>query len=218
MLKIIFIFISFGMAGCNYSHSKSALTFKESGVGIGSLENIPDGAILSYTQIVNTILQPKCLACHSSTGGNAGGLGLESHDEVVANLASIKAEIVADTMPKNRAKLTVKEKKIMYAWIDAGGPIDGEGIPTPLPRPPVVVLNYENVQREVISPRCLKCHSDAGMNDGDINLETYENVVGSINLIESEIRSGSMPRPRTNPLTLVQKDLILNWIAVGAPK
>jgi hypothetical protein len=124
----------------------------------------------------------------------------------------------------------------MIAWIDAGGPINGVSQPTPVPTPnpptpptpptppvpptppPVIVLNYENVQREVISPRCLKCHSDAGMNDGDINLETYENVVAVINLIETEIISGSMPRPRTKPLTPEQKDLILKWIALGAPK
>ncbi len=233
MLKTIFIFISFSLMGCNYSLSKSPLTFKEAGGGGGSLENIPNGTVLSYTQIVNNILRPKCLECHSNAGGNAGRIGLETHAEVVANLIGIKAEIVADTMPKNRAKLTPKEKQIIYAWIDAGGPLEGTTTPTAPqnppqgppqnppqvpPQPPVIVLNYENVQKEVISPRCLKCHSDVGGNDGDINLETYENVVAVINLVESEIRSGSMPRPRTKPLTPEQKELILSWISIGAPK
>ena len=211
--------------GCNYSLSKSPLNFQQAS---GSLEQIPAGTIVSYAVIASSILQPKCLECHSNAGGDAGGINLETYANVAANLGIIKSEVESDSMPKNRKKLTAKEKEILFLWVNAGGPQAGAvTIPTPnkptepsAPQEPPTIefITYEMVNAQVIAPRCLKCHSDAGGNRGRVNLETYENVVSEINTIEKEIISGSMPRPRNKPLTPEQKDLILKWITNGAPK
>ncbi len=210
--------------GCNYSLSKTPLVFdlKE---GNGSLEQLPTGTIVTYQVLNSSIIGPKCLECHSSAGGDAGGINLETYANVFDNMALIKSEVASDSMPKNRAKLTSNEKATLFAWIDAGGPKDGGATtpptpPTPpTPEPPQVeVINYEMVNIKVIQPRCLNCHSEAAGNRGDVNLETYENVAALASVIESEIQSGSMPRPRNKPLTPEQKELILKWIANGSPR
>lgn len=218
------------LSGCNYNLSKSPLSFKEGNAG---LEQIPAGTIVSYQVIHTTIMQPKCLECHSAAAGDAGGINLENFANVTANLDIIKSEVVSDSMPKNRAKLTAKEKDLLVKWIDAGGPLNAvtttdpqSPTPTPLPtpdpvptpKPDVQFISYEMVHINVIQPRCLNCHSEAAGNRGDVNLETYENVAALSSVIEEEIKSGSMPRPKNKPLTPEQKEMILKWIANGSPK
>lgn len=224
-MRIMGLFFICGiLGGCNYSLSKSPLSFQQGGTG--AFETLPPGTVVSYSVINTSIMQPKCLECHSSAGGDAGGINLETYENVTSNLNIIKSEVASDSMPKNRTKLTAKQKEILFAWIDAGGPLNAPtNPPTPptLPEPPatppaVEFISYEMVHTKVIQPRCLGCHSETGENRGDVNLETYENVAALAGTIEIEIKDGSMPRPRNKPLTPEQKELILKWIANGAPK
>ena len=214
--------------GCNYSLSKTPLNFQQ---GAGAFETLPPGTLVSYSVIASSIMQPKCLECHSSAGGDAGGINLETYENVTANLGIIRSEVASDSMPKNRSKLSANQKAILFTWIDAGGPLTSTPVvskppvepptnpPTPPTTPPEVeFISYEMVNTKVIQPRCLGCHSEAGGNRGDVNLETYENVAALAATIEVEIKSGSMPRPKNKPLTAEQKELILKWIANGAPK
>lgn len=225
MKLIEMFFICAIQAGCNYSSNKTPLNFQQ---GKSGLESIPAGTIVSYSVIHTSIMQPKCIECHSSAGGDAGGINLENYENVAANLGIIKGEVASDSMPKNRGKLTAKQKELLFTWIDAGAPVNGGVITgtnpstptTPIPPTPpeVEFISYEMVNVKVIQPRCLGCHSEEGGNRGEVNLETYENVVALAGTIETEIKSGSMPRPRNKPLTPEQKELILKWIANGAPK
>ncbi len=219
-LLILFTLLS----GCNYSLDKTPLLFKEGNAG---LVQIPAGTVASYEVINLSIMQPKCIECHSAAAGDAGGVNLENFANVTANLDIIKSEVLADSMPKNRTKLTAREKELLIKWIDAGGPLNGVAdttpqtpapTPTPQPAPDVQFISYEMVHVNVIQPRCLNCHSEAAGNRGDVNLETYENVAALSSVIEEEIKSGSMPRPKNKPLTPEQKDMILKWIANGSPK
>lgn len=216
------------LVGCNYSLSKTPLVSNLGGDGTGNIQRLPAGAVVSYPVVHSSILQPKCLECHSSSGGDAGGVNLESYERVIVQLENIKNSITSNSMPKNRAKLSHAEKEVLLSWISAGGPRNG-GVavppqaPDPLPpvepsQPDVVVLNYDKVNKEVLAPRCISCHSETGGNRGDVNLETYENVVALAPEIESAIQLGSMPRPRNKPLTAEQKELILKWLSMGAPK
>lgn len=197
------------LGGCNLSDSKSPLLFKEIFSGI---QPLPTNGISNFEQINSLILTPKCLSCHSSAGGDAGGLNLETYENVLANLSFIKSEVQADTMPKNKTKLNANEKALLFKWIDAGGPKEETTTP------PSEIITYDTVKEKVLAPRCIGCHSDEGGNRGDVNLETYENVLSFASLIESEIISGSMPRPRNKPLSSEQKTLILKWIKDGALK
>jgi uncharacterized membrane protein len=239
MQKFLLLFLCFGSFGCNYSLSKISAAQRGTG-GSGSIEALPPGTLVGYQVIATSIMQPKCLECHSGAGGDAGGINLETYENVAANLGIIKSEVQSNSMPKNRPVLTAKEKEILFTWIDNGGPRTTTSTPTP-PTPPlpptpptppappveppvpptepdVQFITYEMVNTQVLAPRCIGCHSAEGGKRGDVNLETYENVVGSISDIEEAIESGSMPRPRNRPLTPEQKKLILTWISRGAPR
>lgn len=225
MIKILWLLCCVLQVGCNYSLTKSPLQFRE---GQGSLEQIPAGTLLSYDFIAKNIIGPKCLECHSKTGGDADGINLETYENVTANLGLIRSEVASDSMPKNRTRLSLKEKQLLFTWIDAGAPITIKPTPPPptpipgsdppIPTPEIELLNYEVVKKEVLVPRCLSCHSNEGGNRGKINLETYESVATVASEISKEIESGSMPRPRNKPLTPEQKTMILKWIQIGFPE
>jgi len=231
MKKILLEFTLLILVGCNYSLQKNLAASS----GGKAIEKLPSGTIPGY-QVINTgIIAPKCLECHSGPGGNAGGLNLETYNNVKESLASIRDEVASGRMPKNRERLSAKEQEVLLAWIDTGGPQLGTdpttNLPTPTPPPttdpspnPGDVMpdpdkiDYQLVNTKVITPRCITCHSVKGGDKGGVNLESYENVLDEIETIKDEVKTGSMPRPKTRPLTDFQKKLFLTWIEKGAPK
>lgn len=76
-------------------------------------------------------------------------------------------------------------------------------------------LTFQNVFANAISPACIKCHSgeDAA---GDVNLETYKSVFKERKEIAEQVEKGKMPRKAT--MDPDAKDLLLKWIAAGAPE
>lgn len=80
-------------------------------------------------------------------------------------------------------------------------------------------VDFELIKQNILEPRCFSCHSK-DKNKGDVNLETYQNVLANIKAIEKDIMDGSMP-PKSKPelqLSKTLKDLILKWIKAGAPE
>jgi uncharacterized membrane protein len=67
------------------------------------------------------------------------------------------------------------------------------------------------VNTKILTPRCLKCHSDAGGNQGSLNLESYDQVSRHLESIKNRtIIDNSMP-PKM-PLTANEKVVLQNWI------
>lgn len=100
---------------------------------------------LSYKNVLNQVLQAKCLNCHSEKGGNRGHLNLETYQSVLNNREQIRDEVVTKKMPKKSvAPLTDEQIKLIVDWIDAGANEfeTVESQPTPPPaspgEPPVV--------------------------------------------------------------------------------
>ena len=187
--------------------------------GNPAIEKLPNGSIAGYQLISTAIIAPRCLECHSASGGNAGGTNLESYSNVQANLASIRNEVTSGAMPKNRSPLSLKEKEVFLAWIDAGGPLETTTptIDSPEDMPYLEKIDYQMVRTQVIGLRCISCHSDAGENQGAINLETYENVFEQKEAIKDAVGSGAMPLSK-RPLTFIQKEILLSWLEKGAPE
>lgn len=220
MAKMIFYSLMIFLVGCNYS-----LTKKASGAsGNEAIERLPSGMIPGYQLIATGIIGPRCLECHSNSGGNAGGTNLETYENLHANVALIRDEVASGRMPKNRPHLSPKEIEVLLAWIDAGGPRE---MPTqstePLPAPPGEMpdpekIDYQMVRTQVIVPRCLGCHSAARGNKGGVNLETYENIFEAKDDIKEAVINGDMPRPKNRPLPGIQKQILLLWIEKGAPE
>jgi hypothetical protein len=81
-------------------------------------------------------------------------------------------------------------------------------------------LDYKIVSEQVLARACFDCHSNSGsrgINKGDVNLETYENVFSNREDIRNDIIDGSMPK-NSAPLSAYQKRLILAWLDAGAMK
>ena len=116
----------------------------------------------------------------------------------------------------------------MLTWLDAGAPETGSDtnlppLPPVPPIPPEVMpdpdkIDYSVVNDRVVKPRCLTCHSVEGGNKGDVNLESYENIISNLDDIKDDVTKGTMPRPKNKPLTDIQKQIILIWIEKGAPQ
>jgi uncharacterized membrane protein len=79
-------------------------------------------------------------------------------------------------------------------------------------------LNFAIVSEQVLKPKCLHCHSDAQKNSGGVNLERFDSVLSELDDISKDIRSGEMPKAPVQPLSLEEKNLLLAWIQMGAPK
>jgi uncharacterized membrane protein len=231
MQKFLLFLITLSAFGCNYSLSK--IPNSATG-GAGSIEALPPGTIVGYS-VISSIIKNRCLECHSSPG--AGGIDLDTYENLVSNQSLVRADIEDDSMPKNRPKLTPKEKEVIFTWMDNGSPrtvsstppntpSDPSAPPAPPlpptpplppvpPSPDVVFVGYEKVRAEVLAPRCIECHSRAPNPNGKVPLATYEETIVSLVKIKNSIVSGEMPRGA--PLTKDQKDLLLLWIANGAP-
>ncbi|MGZ3796234.1 MAG: c-type cytochrome domain-containing protein [Pseudobdellovibrionaceae bacterium] len=81
-------------------------------------------------------------------------------------------------------------------------------------------INYAFVNAKVFQPKCFKCHSLAGGNKGDVNLETYENVLAKLGDIQNEVFvEGSMPPAEAGgPLGEYEKNVLKMWIDAGTPR
>lgn len=111
---------------------------------------------LSYNIINQNVFLLKCTSCH----GNSGGVSLETYADVVKALPKIKESIfITQTMPKKNF-LTDVEKRLLWNWIEMGGPLQAQnpGEEPPLPEP--VQPNYESINKNVFVPKCVACHSE----------------------------------------------------------
>jgi uncharacterized membrane protein len=75
---------------------------------------------------------------------------------------------------------------------------------------------FASVQKNIILPRCAKCHSDSGGNQGGVNLENYDDVTKHLNGInQRSLIEKNMPPGK--PLNSDELNILGNWIAKGAP-
>lgn len=198
---------------------------------------IPPIAGEVYFQHVNDyVIKTNCVGCHSVASGNKGKVNLENYVNVASNLEKIKKSILDDFMPPRRKpelKLTAQQKDLILKWIDAGAKeaapvvVDPPVVPpptqSPTTTPPVVVdppvsseVRFAEIFDQILVPYCLRCHSEQGHNEGDLNLETYENVVNAAFDIKEDIEQGFMPPKKSKQMTPEQKKMILDWLNAGA--
>ena len=81
-------------------------------------------------------------------------------------------------------------------------------------------ISYPFVMEKVFQPHCARCHSDAGGNDGDLNFETYDNIIASIHEINYEaLTQQTMPPKKAGgALPSFEQAILRTWIEAGAPK
>lgn len=76
-------------------------------------------------------------------------------------------------------------------------------------------LTYANVFENAIKQSCLGCHS-APNNRGKVNLESYAPTFAARADIADDVSQGFMPKDHA--MDPQAKQLLLNWLAAGAPE
>lgn len=178
-LKIIFvsllgIFILFGYQNCAVVGNKQA-TQANSELAASSIQS-QDKAM--------SVIESRCVSCHNSQNPSGGidyvnnvsqllgsGLVIPRYPE----LSPLYQVIAQGDMPPSKP-LSQDEVNIINEWIKTGF----QSGTTPVGNVPIVNTNLEpkftSVFNNVIKPKCLGCHSNAGGNKGGVNLETYNSL------------------------------------------
>ncbi len=72
-------------------------------------------------------------------------------------------------------------------------------------------VTYTQIQTKILGPKCLRCHSDAGGNQGSLNLESYEQTRASLESIKQRVLVDQNMPPNA-PLNNGDKTLLNFWI------
>ena len=193
----------------------------------------PPSPVLDYKFVNQNVFAPKCIRCHSNAGGNKGGINLESYAQVKQNIAKIEDAVIVQQFMPPAGPLTEDLRGILSQWIDKGLPetsTDPIG-PPPVNPPPVnpppspqpenppppdqITYNYDYVHKTIFRPYCIRCHSNAGGNVEDVNLETYNSVRSNLKKVEKFVNRGYMPP--SGPLDFELISRLNKWISLGAP-
>lgn len=237
--KIVLLFFTGILSSCSYVLDTLHPVSPASDAASNGSQSIAPAEIY-FASIQSSILEPSCYACHSAAAGNKGGVNLETYANVKAQLADVQADVDSGDMPQSGPEVSASLKAVLDQWIANGAPESASSgstnttngttstpvasptpvatnpTPTPAPAPQPSITTYQTVNSQIFQPYCFSCHSAAGGNRAGVNLETYANVMKNISGVKSTINSGSMPRGTT--LTSAQKNLVLAWIAAGAPQ
>lgn len=177
---------------------------------------------VSFKQLYDEVLIPKCISCH----GSAGGINLESFNSCKTHLHEIeRATLQAKTMPKSPVtSLNRRQLELLTAWIEAGGPDTPLGHGTPENQD-----GFAKIKREILDMKCLSCHSP-GEEGGAVPLATKEDLLSSplslvvpgnpeASLLYTITAPGArnmMPPYGVEPLSMDQREILRLWIANGA--
>lgn len=150
----ILVIVASLFSACNYTRLKQ--TGDNTNQALGTIDQNEKLTMMNYEFINTRIISPKCMNCH----GNSGNVNLESYENVVSHLASIRKTVfVEQTMPK-RGSLTTDEKRLLMNWIALGAPRQSEA-PPPQDNNPLVPT-FESINQHIFEPACLSCHSLTG--------------------------------------------------------
>lgn len=106
---------------------------------------------LSFQKVFNDVLDPYCLSCHRE-----GKVPLNNYSQVYAKLSDIHDSVfVKGSMPKKKV-LSMRERSILFAWIDSGAPEFGK---KPTPPPPPIEPTYSSIRQRIFNVRCGDCHN-----------------------------------------------------------
>lgn len=133
---------------------------------------------LSYNLINQNIFVPKCTSCH----GSSGGVSLETYSDVLSALPKIKESVfITQTMPKKNF-LTDEEKRLLWNWIEMGGPLEAQKPGSEPPPPEPIQATYESINKNVFIPKCVTCHS-AGNSAWQVLLSRQELLDSPLELV-----------------------------------
>jgi mono/diheme cytochrome c family protein len=156
-LHLLFLFfaIALGLSSCDYSKMMNMGGADQ----VQSFQMPPEQQEqLSYAYVYQTVLYPKCTACH----GSAGHVSLETYAETFASLAKIKDSVFnKGKMPKDDS-LSQDQKAILWNWLHRGAPEFADPSAPPPPPPEPLSPTYDSIAKNIFQRQCLKCHGPTG--------------------------------------------------------
>lgn len=118
-MKLITALAALLLVGCGYNNSKTPMTLAPKNP---TETNQTDGqpVKLDFAGIKSKIFEPRCLSCHSGSGGNAGGVNLETYASVKPIVNDILAAVKDNSMPKKSSPLSDSDKSLLEKWVQEG--------------------------------------------------------------------------------------------------
>jgi uncharacterized membrane protein len=201
------------LSACNYNKVKDAAS--RGGTQIGAeLFSQPD-----FATVMNAVIGPKCVSCHSDSGGNQGGTNLESYSAVRSKLSRVLYRSLETLDMPPRSPLGENEARLLSNWADSGAPETvvgvGEKPDLSLEKGP---NNWVKVRDKIFEPKCFACHSGANL-DGGLDLSDLAAVRAKAPAIfERVILKGDMPVEPLPAVTPPERRVLLKWFDAGLPE
>ncbi len=198
------------LSGCAFEHKKEGAAGASASGRVQPL-NRPVG----YAEVMQAVIAPRCLSCHSAAGGNKGGINLEDFART-APLAPLILNSVVEvrSMPPGQS-LSSEELSLVASWVQQGASVNGsrDGRASA----PLLYVQWPKVQ-EVFAKSCYDCHS-APNPDAGLDLTSLTEVRLNISKIfDSAIVVRGMPLDPYPPLSIEEREILAKWIVLGMPE
>lgn len=214
--------------------SGTALTTSDSGNSSLGVSNPSSAQALD-------ILNRNCTSCHGSTSGLGNVYGLQNVNHMVQSGLIVPGspsssllynEIATGSMPPG-SPLSAAEKNTIYQWILSANSSTGSSpvtptptptppVPTPTPTPTPAAASFAYIEKTILGPKCVACHSGTSGSAG-YSFDTYTRTMKAVNTksptsskLYTITHSGQMPPKTSQRLNSEQENLILQWIQEGA--
>lgn len=176
-----------------------------------------------FATIQGTILQPKCVGCHSDTLSSYSAV-MRSGFVVPGNpeASELYQSVISGRMPKGASRLADAEIGLIEKWIRAGAPENNEPVTEP------EKASFQKIHTTTLQRKCLVCHNTQKPR-GKFDASSYETVLASTggkvkpvvlgepekSSLYLEIHEGKMP-PQPKYLDEKELEAVFLWIKNGA--
>jgi hypothetical protein len=185
------------------------------------IQNLEDG--VTFEQLQKQILAPKCLRCHA---------WVSDEEEVLKRVvpgepkqSSLYTLVENGAMPVGGPELSDGEKKIVELYItglahnnqddnqddDAGDDNTDDDTPD---TPPVQLVTFEKLKKDIFIPHCIRCHSSF---ENESGLDRYIDQNDPLNsVLLKSVETGFMPM-RAPDLKEAEIQLIRDYLDSLSP-
>lgn len=186
------------MLGCQPEHSE------------GPKAPFQKVSTVGFAEIKTQILEPHCISCHEkrhSAFQNYSTVKIAAN-KILRRVSSTDPQRIMPPPPE--ASLPREKLSLLREWIEAGLPEFPTG--TGKEEKPIQMVYFDEVKRDLLTPRCIGCHSQ---------YNNYFVVRENLTSIYSFVLEKKMPFPRKKnqpvlPLKKAQLETLKNWIDGGA--
>lgn len=233
------VFVIFALTGCSYTLGELGL-YKDGKFPKLDLSQMAE--MDSNFETVKKISLASCLECHTN-----GSHSMDTPEKLLAQHTKVLASVHERTMPPKSSgykNLNECETKILETWIDDRvqnratrtkvkdiAACAGAKPPEAKPKTDFATLelSFENLQKEILAPKCLSCHATDSpgyqyalddlqrMKDNELILATAEDSLLYQVTIQGRVKYFMPPKKSgLQSLTDEERDYLKRWIEAGA--